>query len=92
MVLPLPPPLRHRQPPITPESLPAAIPEPDQRPPLTAATHTAATITQQHRQQLIETKLQQDHAAKINDNTAAKSQQHLPQQFWEHRPPHRLTI
>jgi hypothetical protein len=53
--------------------LPAAIPEPDQRPPLTAATHTAATITQQHRQQLIKTRSQQDHVAKISDNTRRKS-------------------
>jgi hypothetical protein len=72
--------------------LPAAIPEPDQRPPLTAARNQAATITQQHGQQLIETTSPPDHTAKISDNTAAKSGQHLPQQFRKHRPPHRLTI
>jgi hypothetical protein len=42
--------------------------------------------------QLIKTTPPPDHAAKTNDNTTKKSQQHLPQQFRKHSPPHRLTI
>jgi hypothetical protein len=51
--------------------LPAAIPEPDQRPPLTAATTHSRHIHKTTQPQLIKTTSPPDHTAQISNNTAA---------------------